>query len=103
MVSDYYCNTGKDDGLESVANRNTMYVKAIMSGQYHDNENAEIEKNDKLIEDAINSDQGRGTKLSKEEKMSRARKMADLGVKQAVIADTLGVSVRMVKKYLNGK
>ena len=50
-----------------------------------------------------NSDQGRGTKLSKEEKMSRARKMADLGVKQAVIADTLGVSVRMVKKYLNGK
>lgn len=35
--------------------------------------------------------------------MSRAKKMADLGVKQSIIADTLGISTRTVKRYLNGK
>ena len=105
-LSYYAIDNGKDDWLDCMANRNTMYLNAIITAQYHDNENAEIEKNDRLIADSINSDQKKGTKLEnlpKEEKMSRARKMADLGVKQSVIADTLGISTRTVKRYLNGK
>ena len=93
-LSYYAIDNGKDDWLDCMANRNTMYLNAIITAQYHDNENAEIERNDRLIADSINSDQDDRKKpenLSKAEKMSRARKMADLGVKQSVIADTLGI------------
>ena len=102
-LSYYAIDNGKDDWLDCMANRNTMYLNAIITAQYHDNENAEIERNDRLIADSINSDQDDRKKpenLSKAEKMSRARKMADLGVKQSVIADTLGITERTVRNYL---
>ena len=105
-LSYYAIENGKIDWFDCMANRNTMYLNAVLTAQYHDNENAQIEKDDRLISDSISFDQEKGTKLenlSKEEKMSRARKMADLGVKQSVIADTLGISTRTVKRYLNGK
>lgn len=83
-----------------------MYLNAVLTAQYHDNENAQIEKDDRLISDFISFDQEDRQKLenlSKAEKMSRARKMADLGVKQSIIADTLGISERTVRYYLNKK
>lgn len=105
-LSYYAIDNGKDDWLDCMANRNTMYLNAIITAQYHDNENAEIEKDDRLISDFISFDQEDRQKLenlSKAEKMSRARKMADLGVKQSIIADTLGISERTVRYYLNKK
>ena len=96
----------KGDDWFDVVSQHTIYFSAIVKSVWQDQQNAEVEKNDRMIADAINSDQvdqEDRQKLSKEEKIARARAMSDLGVNQSIIADTLGISERTVRYYLNKK
>lgn len=83
----------KGDDWFDVASSHTIYFGALLKSEWQKQQN-------QVIKQGRNTFSDEAEKLTKLEK---ARSMAKMGVKQAVIADTLGISIRTVKRYLNGK
>lgn len=83
----------KGDDWFDVASSHTIYFGALLKSEWQKQQN-------QVLKQGRNTFSGEAEKLTKLEK---ARSMAKMGVKQAVIADTLGISIRTVKRYLNGK
>ena len=83
----------KGDDWFDVASSHTIYFGALLKSEWQKQQN-------QVLKQGRNTFSGEAEKLTKLEK---ARSMAKMGVKQAVIADTLGVSVRTVRNYLNKK
>lgn len=85
--------TIKGDDWFDVASSHTIYFNALLKARWQ-------KQQSKIIAKGRSSFSEEPNKLSKLEK---ARQLANMGVKQSIIADTLGVSVRTIKRYLNGK
>lgn len=93
---DYAISRG-DDWFDVVSQHSTIFLSAVIKAEWQKQQN-------QVIKQGHNTFSGEADKLSGfEEKRDKARKMAEMGIKQATIADTLGVSTRTVKKYINGK
>lgn len=75
----------KDDWFDVITNRNTMFLTALIKSEWQKQFQIQERKfrNQEIDDNAI-----------------RAKNMRDKGIKVSQIADTLGVSRRMVYKYL---
>lgn len=84
-----------DDWFDVVTSR-TILLTALVNGEY---QQVSADNWDSMSHDHTEED----SEADKMSKLLQAQKMQRKGYKQAEIADTLGVSVRTVKRYLNGK
>lgn len=81
-----YClEAGEDEWFDIASNHNTMVISKAIDAVYQ--KNHPKEKNGQNSSQLV-------------DKVSTAKEMAKKGVKNAVIADTLGVSERTVRRYL---
>lgn len=83
----------KGDDWFDVASSHTIYFGALLKSEWQKQQN-------QVLKQGRNTFSGEADKLTKLEK---ARSMAKMGVKQAVIADTLGITERTVRNYLKKK
>lgn len=91
-LTEYAVEKG-DDWFDTVTQHNTIFLNAVLKAEWQKEQN-------KIIKQGRDTFSGEAGKM---DKILKAKKMAKLGVKQSVIADTLGISTRTVKRYLNGK
>lgn len=82
----YIQSTNKRDWFDVTANRNTMIVKAVIDSVYQVNH----AKDDKRSEEL----------RVREENIVKVKEMAEKGVSQRKIANTLGLALGTVNKYL---
>lgn len=82
----YIQSTNKRDWFDVTANRNTMIIKAVIDSVYQVNH----AKDDKRSEEL----------RVREENIVKVKEMAEKGVSQRKIANTLGLALGTVNKYL---
>lgn len=79
-----YCiRNGENEWFDIATNHNTLAINKQLDAIYQKNNPKKLSEGDKLAD-----------------KVSLAKDMAQKGVKTALIADTLGVSVRTIMRYL---
>ena len=98
----YAIEHDKKDWLDCMANRNTMFLNAIVTAQYHDNEKGKVEPATRRtnLQEQEKEDYAEFNKLNIKEK---ARFLKEKGFTYQSIADTLGISLRSAKLYVTGK
>lgn len=80
-----YClEAGEDEWFDIASNYNTLVISKVIDAIYQKNHPRTTQKD------------------YKSDKIAKAKEMAEKGVSQKIIADTLGVSERTVRRYLKG-
>lgn len=83
----------KGDDWFDVASSHTIYFSALLKAVWQ-------KQQSKIIKHGRDTFSGEAEKM---DKILKAKKMAELGIKQSVIADTLGITERTVRNYLKRK
>lgn len=104
----YYVRaTENQSWFDVLANKNTVFIKAVIDGEYHKQRDLSESLDDGVegtAQEVRKQMQRNGfQKNSKQSKTGLIRQLRAQGASQKTIADTLGISERTVRKYLTGK
>lgn len=99
----YAVETDKQDWLDCMANRNTMFLNAMVTAQYHDNEKGQVNQ-DNQRQRIYHEQEDKGyVDFDKLDIKEKAKFLKKQGHTYQSVADTLDISVRTAKKYVTGK
>lgn len=99
----YAVEADKQDWLDCMANRNTMFLNAMVTAQYHDNEKGQVNQ-DNQRQRIYHEQEDKGyVDFDKLDIKEKAKFLKKQGHTYQSVADTLDISVRTAKKYVTGK
>lgn len=100
----YVMAQGNDDWFDIISQRNTLFLKAVIDGEYHNQQRIAKSKEDGLEPLAQTYRENMQEKPAEKMKMAmKVKEMRAKGHTQKQIADTLGKSERTIRRLIKNK